>query len=85
MRSTKLRGGKPWHAISSLGVGWGGEGMGYSIVTQVETHCMILVRRRRNFLSVLHVFAPGNVISNVISRGFEVTNPQNFPPAAEFP
>ena len=21
--------------------GWGGEGMGYSIVTQVETHCMI--------------------------------------------
>ena len=25
----------------SLGVGWGGEGMGYSIVTQVETHCMI--------------------------------------------
>ena len=33
-------------------------------------------------MSVLHVFALGNVISNVISRWFKATNPQNFPPAA---
>ena len=70
--------------LQRRGVGWGGDGL-FNSYTSRDSLYDISAPQANFFLSVLHVFAPGNVISNVISRGFEVTNPQNFPPAAEFP